>query len=256
MIIKVSTSNIRFDNPKDGKHDWGHRRDILAQVLNNFSSHILGTQEGRKDQIMDLLSLLNEHQIIDNHRSWIKERMYPTLFYNPKHLELLLSGDIWLSQTPEIPGSKSFNSAFPRLCTWAKFKLAKKENSFYVFNCHLDHIRSSTRLAQIKVLIEQAKKINPQSLPFLLLGDFNEGPDGEVRKELKKHYPELFDSWLSLKKDECSSHHNFDGKDEGRRIDWVLNTSPFLATEAKFFKDSKSGVFPSDHYPYIVEYLV
>ncbi len=256
MKLKVSTSNIRFDNPKDGKHDWAHRRTILAKTINSFSPHILGTQEGREGQILDLLSLLKEHKIVDKHRSWIEQRMYPTLFYNPNYLEVFQSGDIWLSETPEIPGSKSFDSAFPRLCTWAKFKIREKEDSFYVFNCHLDHIRSSTRLAQIKVLIDQVQKINSKNLPFILLGDFNEGPNGEVRSEINKYFPRLFDSWLSLEKPECSSHHNFNGKDEGTRIDWILNTPPFLVTEANFFKGSEHQTYPSDHYPYFVEILV
>ena len=256
MKIKVASSNIRFDNPKDGNHDWNHRRAVLSSALIEFSPDLLGTQEGRKPQIKDLETLLPNLKLIDDHRDWMEERMYPTLFYKPEIINVFESGDFWLSETPKVPGSKSFDSAFPRLCTWAKMSIPSKELSFYALNCHLDHIRSSTRKEQIRVLIKEFLKINTQDLPFLLMGDFNEGPNESVRQELNQGFDQLFDSWLSLNQVECSSHHNFDGKEEGRRIDWILNTAPFLTHSAFFFKNHIDGIYPSDHYPYFVELLV
>lgn len=252
MKIKVATSNIRFANPKDGIHDWPNRREVLAHFLNDFGPDLLATQEGREGQIRDLHTILNNLEMVD--RSWITERMYPTLFYNPKKLELLDSGDIWLSETPNIPGSKSFDSAFPRLCTWAKFKIIESHFTFFKLNCHLDHIRKKTRFSQINVLIDEFQKINSENLPFIFSGDFNESPFETVREAINGRLGGIVDPWSLLNLEECPTHHNFGGDlQSGNRIDWILYKGPFQANKLELKKGHIEGIYPSDHHPLFLE---
>jgi hypothetical protein len=119
MNLCFISSNIRFDNPHDGTNAWSHRRINLTNTLLFHAPEVIATQEGRYDQLKDFEGLLQNYFIVDDHRSWIKERMYPTFFLKKKAFELIKSEDIWLSETPEIAGSKSFGSAFPRLA-WGK----------------------------------------------------------------------------------------------------------------------------------------
>lgn len=253
--LKVITSNIRFANPGDGVHDWPHRLPHLKNIYESFAPDILGTQEGRHGQILELDQNLPGLSLVASHRDWIAERMYPCLFVNPQTISIERSGDIWLSQTPYVPGSFSFESAFPRLCTWAEITIKASGLKMMVVNTHLDHILSSTRLKQVDVLIQEIKKINGR--PVLIMGDFNESPLTEVQSKLRKAFS-LKDPWIEKRFPEETSHHAFLGNKttEGDRIDWILVPENFecqtLTLEKRSFDE---GIYPSDHYPMLATFI-
>lgn len=248
-LIRIASSNIRFANPADGANDWPERRLLWAKLINQFSPCVLGTQEGREPQLQDAANLLCEMKLVADHREWIEERMYPCLFYNPKRVELIKSGDVWLSETPAIAGSKSFNSAFPRLCTWMEGRLIHSDKIFFFVNTHLDHVQAQTRIEQIKVLIKNIQTLNENDYPLILCGDFNDDPTSEVRHELMNSFSSLIDPWIKLKQPEETSHHKFCGINErGSRIDWILSDRELKARSIILDKTQEDGVWPSDHF--------
>jgi endonuclease/exonuclease/phosphatase family metal-dependent hydrolase len=250
MSIRIITTNIRFDNPLDGEHNWNGRRLLLSKILLDYFPDIIGTQEGRMPQLNDLNRLIGQYQLIDHHRQWINDRMYPCLFINPLTIEVMSSGDIWLSETPHVPGSVSFNSPFPRLCTWIKGRFKGSGQSFFLANVHLDHSQTYTRMEQLKVMLKEIAPINSLNHPVIFMGDFNEGPDLDVYQYLLKSVPTLYDPWKMLNKTEQSSHHNFgDEVNYADRIDWILLDKTFICEEVFFDKKSENKIFPSDHYP-------
>ena len=119
MQLKIISSNIRYDNPEDGEHSWENRKPLLLKIFHDFNPDILGTQEGRELQIKNLARSLSL-KLVDRHRQWIQERMYPCLFINEDKIQVHKSGDIWLSETPEISGSKSFKSSL-NVSQWNAF---------------------------------------------------------------------------------------------------------------------------------------
>ncbi|WP_412470395.1 endonuclease/exonuclease/phosphatase family protein [Oceanospirillum sp. RT-1-3] len=246
----VISSNIRFNNPADGVHSWDGRRVILANALNAYRPDVIGTQEGWEPQLRDFQELLDGLEIIDSNREWIEDRMYPSLYYRPDIFELINSGDIWLSETPYIAASKSFGSAFPRLCTWAILKAKENGKHYFFVNAHLDHLESDTRKEQIKVLISEIEKVRAD-YPIILTGDFNESPFEKVRKVLDESDLNLTDPWLDLGHEECESHHSFKGfREDGSRIDWILHSKDTLkCEEIHLHKESSEGIYPSDHFP-------
>lgn len=249
MKIKIITSNIRFANLADGIHTWESRRPLLVKLYQDFGPDILGTQEGRVVQLKELDQELPELVLVDSHRNWIDERMYPCLFINPKTVKVERSGDIWLSETPQVPGSSSFQSMFPRLCTWAEVTFLKNNLEMIVINTHLDHIKTETRLEQIKVLISEIKKISKRQV--LIMGDFNESPLSSLQEEINLHF-DLKDPWKEKKMAEETSHHGFLGNQmkDGDRIDWILIPKAFSCEDIHLEKKpNQEGVFPSDHYP-------
>jgi len=245
-MFKVLTCNIRFDNPDDGANQWKFRKDFLTLKLNELNLDFIGTQEGREPQLREFESLLNDFKIEDNCREWISERMYPCLLYN-SHYQIRNSGDIWLSTTPQVAGSKDFDSAFPRLATWLRV------DKFLLVNLHLDHTKDSTRFSQIKVLCEEIKKIRKSLEPLVVMGDFNSDYQSEVHQYVCKELG-LTDPWIELKKPEETSFHHFKGTiDNGARIDWILHSQDFTVREIKLLKENKGGVYLSDHYPVYCE---
>lgn len=192
--------------------------------------------------------------MIDQHRSWIGERMYPTIFVESEAFEYIASGDLWLSETPNIAGSQSFDSAFPRLMTWAKLQIKNSELNLLVINTHLDHIKSETRVSQIKVLCREIKKLLEQNFSLILMGDFNDSPDSEVRKILLEEFPGLQDAWSIFHSTEETSYHSFQGTMEnGARIDWIMLDEKIKALSASMDKSVRNGIYPTDHYPVIAK---
>ncbi len=247
----VITSNIRFDNPSDGEHRWENRRRILASVLNSYKPGIVATQEGRLPQISDLATLLPNLSLVDTHREWIQERMYPCLFIDTQRFELKKSGDIWLSETPHVPGSIAFGSTFPRLCVWSK--LRHQNENILVINTHLDHTDSSIRYKQAQVLTSEIKKIIEKNEFLILLGDFNDHPQSDVRKHLIDELS-LHDPWAQP---ETTSHHPFSGENStGARIDWILLSDAARSSRIFYDTTSEKSIWPSDHFPVICEFKV
>ena len=244
--LSVISSNIRYDEPGDDRYRWAKRRDFLAATLMNFSPDVIATQEGKLPQLQELAASLPEMTCADAHRDWQPDLMYPCLFYNAGSLTLLASGDVWLSETPEAPGSSSFGSLFPRLCTWARF-----EGGLLVANVHLDNSSSDTRVHQARVLIDEMRALRQSGESVLLTGDFNESPDNPVRSVLQYLWPDLNDPWQQLGQPEEASHHNFDEPiDYGTRIDWMLVSRNLKVRQIYLDKSqSEEGIYPSDHYP-------
>ena len=244
--LSVVSSNIRYDVPDDDKFRWENRRDFLASTLLDAEPDLVATQEGKRPQLRDISAVLSGLVCVDMHRSWLETLMYPCLFYNPIRLTLQESGDIWLSRSPTVAGSSSFGSLFPRLCTWARF-----DEGLLAINVHLDNSSSETRLQQSRVLVEQIALLRRDHESVLLMGDFNESPQGAVRTQLSELLPDLVDPWQQLGQPEEASHHSFDEPiDYGSRIDWML-VSDALKVQSIFMDRARSeqGIYPSDHYP-------
>lgn len=252
MNLCLISSNIRFDNPSDGQNAWPSRREILAKTLLTHSPDLIATQEGRYHQLKDLETLLDDYDIVDSHRSWIKERMYPSFFIKKNTFEFIQSRDVWLSQTPEVAGSTSFGSAFPRLMTWVKLQ-PKNSNSIFLFsNCHLDHVLEATRIAQVQVMIQQILSIKTGYNKLIIMGDFNDSPKSKIRKLIDKNFPNLHDGWIKFNSNEETSHHAFSGEcQNGSRIDWILTDRSLNVENCFLDKSSHNGQFPSDHFPVV-----
>jgi endonuclease/exonuclease/phosphatase family metal-dependent hydrolase len=252
MKLCLITSNIRFDNPKDGANSWPHRRLLLANRLLTHQPDIIATQEGRFQQLKDFETLLSNYEIVDQHRSWIGERMYPSLFIRKNAFELIKSEDLWLSETPDIAGSKSFESTFPRLMTWMTVQPKNSKINLLVVNTHLDHVKKETRLQQIKVLANEIKRIWDKKSVLMIMGDFNDSPESDVRKILMDEIPSLQDSWKVFNSIEETSHHAFNGEcQNGARIDWILVDKKAQIESCIMDKEKTEGRYPSDHFPIV-----
>lgn len=252
MKLCLTSCNIRFNNPADGVNSWPHRRLHLTNTLLAHFPDIIASQEGRFEQLKDFESLLKDYEIIDQHRSWIKERMYPSFFLKKDRFEVIKSEDLWLSETPGIAGSKSFESAFPRLMTWIKIQPKESKENLLIVNTHLDHIKKETRFHQVSVLAQEIKRIWDKTSTLIIMGDFNDAPQSEVRDILTLNFPELLDAWKLFNAVEETSHHAFSGEcQNGSRIDWILVDQKASIESCIMDKSLSEGRYPSDHFPIV-----
>ena len=249
--MRLLTFNLRFANPMDGPNYWDHRKELVIETMLLLQPDLVGTQEGTVPQLDYLTEHLEGFLPLVAHRQVDPTCQYPTIFYR-QGFQVKESGEFWLSETPDVHRSKSWESAFPRMVTYGLFQEAGRDLWFYFIDTHLDHISSQARFHGARLIREffQDKKE-----PLILVGDFNEPPDAAVFQELTCPGCRLLDTWRALNPPghDPPTQHNFDGQPRGQRIDWILITDPFRVTKAEVVGYNSAGRYPSDHFPYIVE---
>ncbi len=251
--MRVMTFNLRFENDRDGPNSWVYRRDLVTDVIRNHRPSILGTQEGRWNMLLYLKERLPEYTLHAPDRVLDDTCQYPTLFFGREDFKLLEGGEFWLSKTPEVHRSLDWDSAFPRMLSYAALACKGEGDRFWVGVTHLDHVGVAARLRQAEML---ARWVKDRSGPVILMGDFNDAPDSPVHRVLTDPGVGLEDTWRILGRSENArshTHHGFEGVPQKTRMDWILATRHFRAADAWIIHDHRGRLYPSDHFPYMVE---
>jgi len=247
------TFNLRFENEFDGENHWLNRRDFLVQTIQKHRPHLLGTQEGKPLMLEFLSANLEGYELSAASRTWEDQCQYPTLYYLVDHFASVEHREFWLSETPEVHMSKSWDSAFPRMISHSLLKMKHNGRQIWVSVTHLDHISEQARIQGAKMIRAWAVE---RKDPILLLGDFNDLPGSEVHQTLRKPLGPFNDSWQIMGKAEDQqsyTHHGFTGVPTKGRIDWILATSEFRILDVSVVRDHKAGRYPSDHFPLLVD---
>jgi endonuclease/exonuclease/phosphatase family metal-dependent hydrolase len=116
-MIKVMTFNIRIALADDGENNWENRKSLAADRIRAFAPDLLGLQECYDgEQAAYVKQALPEYSFFGVRRGGQGDtalEMAPLLYRNETFL-LIRQGVFWLSETPDLPGSKSWDSVFPR----------------------------------------------------------------------------------------------------------------------------------------------
>lgn len=249
LTLKVMTFNVRFDNPEDGIHAWPLRKELVARTVLDEAPDLLGTQECTPGQLAYLLEHLEGYQACISRREPETDPkvQMPTIFYKRGLLAPSHFGEFWLSETPRVYRSRSWGAAFPRLFTYGKFRHMATRACLWFANTHLDHVSAEARRRAASMIRHWVVR---RRLPVILVGDFNEGPEGKVHGVLTSGPRGLRDAWSALRPQEepqVSTVHHFTGKGQGGRIDWIL-TSPQVEVLEMHLVERLEGL-PSDHFP-------
>jgi len=246
--LNVLSVNLRKETEEDGENNWPHRKGLVVRLINEIGPHLFGTQEGRKPQVYELLDALEGYGIADRHREWDPERFYPCIFFRRDTLEILESGDRWLSETPQVHASKSWGSAYPRLATWARCRSKDSRVNFFFACTHMDHVSAEARRGQAGVLRDLLQEKATHALPLILVGDFNDVPGSAPYQTLTAH---LKDVWVESRSHDAGegTWHGFSGEAQKGRLDWILVSQEVFTEEARILRASYQGRYPSDHFP-------
>lgn len=251
--MQVMTFNLRFENDRDGSNVWMNRREVVARLIRQCAPAILGTQEGRMSQLAYLQENLPDYCLASPQRPYDETCQYPTLFFRRNAFSVLETGEFWLSETPEVHRSKSWDSAFPRMISFARVSPAGSDRVYLVAVTHLDHLSVSARQNQSKMI---AGWVGKSREPVILMGDFNDSPASVTHAILTSTETGLLDTWQALghAEDVCSyTHHGFTGIPQKTRMDWILADPYFIVKDAEVIRKNIEHRYPSDHFPYRVE---
>ena len=121
--LSIMSFNIRYGSARDGSNHWKLRKDMVFSVLEDQQPDVVGLQEALGFQINQITETVSGYTSIGVGRDDGKTQgEYSALLYRSDRFDVQDSDTFWLSETPNVVASMSWNTACTRICTWALFK--------------------------------------------------------------------------------------------------------------------------------------
>lgn len=184
--VRWCTFNIRCIAGVDEKIGcgWDARKDNVAQYVLDNKIDIVGMQEVTHRQLLDLRERLKGYDYVGVGRTDGKEKgEYSPIFFRADKYEPLEKGNFWLSETPDVPGSKGWDAALERVASYVKLKDKATGRVFMAINTHYDHVGVVARKESAKLIMSKIQSIVGDR-PAVVTGDFNVTEDNEAYKTM------------------------------------------------------------------------
>ena len=244
--LKIMSFNMRTQVEGDGVNQFRMRKDRIIDMLDREDADIIGFQE-----------------VTDEMRHWLREALggkytvvgcgrmsdytgeAVAIALRNGLFELVALTPFWLSDTPDIPGSRYENaeqSKWPRMSLSALVKCTEIDEPFYFINTHLDHLGQKARYLGME---QTAKYIAELGLKFIYTGDMNAYPDTE---EILVFNGILGDRGSKDATAELGgTFHDFGRRETKVKIDYIFTDGEY--SNAYVIPDEgKDGLYYSDHH--------
>ncbi len=263
----VLSCNIRVALPEDDANGngWAARRDFCAEVIRSRNPDIVCMQEVLRVQDEDMRKFFPEYAFfgfagpeMDAHTEGYHGIAKNVIMFSKKRYEFVSAGGYWLSETPHLPGSSSWETARARHANWVRLKDRATSVEFRVIDTHLDHKSQGARVEQVKMIVAESA-FYPEAFPQLFAGDFNAHGDNPVYEIIRQAgWADTYDA-VHPAGYRGFTAHAFQGPEYAKkltlaklrkdlRIDHIFMRGPVAAADAEVITDSKDGKYPSDHY--------
>jgi len=255
--IRVMSFNILDATKRLRITRWDQRKALAVEVINAFHPDLLGTQEAQPFQAAYLDQHLPGHQFVGvGRRDGRDEGQFVAIFFKRDRFEKLAEGHFWLSETPDVPGSKDWLSPVPRVVSWLKLRSrSQPAPAFFYFNTHVDPVSVWAR-NESAVLLRKRVATIAGGAPVIVTGDFNSNEGTKCYRLMLDDSDGLglglIDSYRRVHPAEQGNEgtwHGPGGIRPDRRIDWILHTPHFTPIATAIDRTKKDGQYPSDHFP-------
>ena len=238
--MKIVTFNLRMENPADGVHRFALRKEAIVERIRREAPDILGFQEALPHMYDFLRENLPEYTLVGHGRSERYQGEANPIAFRTARFALKNYCTRWLSDTPEVPGSRfgGDQSICPRIFVTAELYDRQTEAVFRVVNSHLDHEGSDARRRALALIADRLR----DEMPTVLMGDFNCPPADAALEPLRGRF-------LDRSGEIPLTFHGFEGfyDWENGKIDYIFTTPHFRKERCGVWKNE--GVCLSDHYP-------
>ena len=250
----IISYNIRYDNNWDIENSWKIRRNKISKILGQYSPSIIGIQEGLLNQVQYIDSSLIDYDYVGVGRDDGKMKgEFCAIYFDTTRYVLLKNSTFWLSETPDTI-SVGWDAALERICTYGLFKDRITKEEFWVFNTHFDHIGVVAREKSSELILKRINKINYQSLPVILMGDFNSIPNSSPVKEIKTELSDALQ--ISLEKLQ-GPRGTFNGFNKDlpieKRIDYIFTNDLKVLSYTHINDRLNNNRHISDHLPVMIK---
>jgi endonuclease/exonuclease/phosphatase family metal-dependent hydrolase len=253
--VSVMSFNIRYGTAQDGENIWRNRRAQVFDLIREGKYDFIGLQEALRFQIDEIRSAVPEFEEVGVGRDdGVEAGEYSAILYRSDRWRLDRGTTFWLSETPEVPGSKSWGNQITRIVTAGRFFEAATGRAVWVFNTHFDHQSQPSRERSAELLARRIADRTPRD-PVIVTGDFNAGESNPaivyLTAESSASPVRLVDAFRVLNPEafEVGTFNAFRGESGGEKIDFVLVEKGTQVEDARILRDHRGGRFPSDHYP-------
>ena len=173
--MKIMSFNLRFQGEWDGINAFFKRLPRVLEVINNEKADIIGFQEVTDDMRLTLREMLTDYITVGCGRNDDYHGEAMLIAYRKDVFELISLDNVWLSETPRVPGTKYGldHSPCPRMYTCLLLKHKDIEKPFRFINTHLDHAGKLARVLEAEQLISDISNFDEL---FIMTGDFNAEP--------------------------------------------------------------------------------
>lgn len=250
--FRVASYNIRYAAQMDVEsgNAWEIRKEPLARLVKQHGFDIFGSQEGKPEQMKDLLELLPGFDAVGHPDGENGIRYNVAILYKTNRFELLDSGVFWLSETPDVP-SIGWDATDRRICNWAKFREKFSGKEFYFFNTHFYWRKHIARENSGPLIAKRIKEIAGDT-PAVVTGDFNSRPETSQIAAVKEVVNDAYD--VTKTERQGVEGTGFPGGvfqgDPGGRIDYVFVSPHITVYDYKVLSDIYGdNRYPSDHLP-------
>ena len=134
------------------------RLDAVVETILKYRPAVVGVQEATDTWIALLNQRLGDiYTIVGDGRNETRGDEHSAILYLTAEFDCLESGTKWLSDTPDVPGSKFAESHYTRIMTYVHLSRKSDGREFLHVNTHLEwnHSDNPTNTQQTEILLEK-----------------------------------------------------------------------------------------------------
>lgn len=175
----IMSFNLRKDAISDKENCWQFRKKDVVDFLLNEKPHVVGMQEVMPHMYKYVLAHLGHQYDGYGINNFIGGKLNTTLLmsaignaiiWDKSRYVCFDKGHFWLSDKPNKP-SATWGNKEPRTCVYVGLHDIITNESFYIYNTHLDHIANNQQ--KMADLIASKIKLKKNNYNIALMGDFN-----------------------------------------------------------------------------------
>ncbi|WP_150307610.1 endonuclease/exonuclease/phosphatase family protein [Planctomonas psychrotolerans] len=254
--LHIASYNLRYAKTgvAPGNPDyWPEREPVLARWLQIERPTILGVQEALYSQVGAVARALPpSYRWVGMGREGGSRGEFCAIFYAAARLDLVGFDHLWLSDTPDAIGSRSWGNEVPRMVTEAHFRDRTTGIEFAVLNTHLDNHDDNSREQSARAIVERIRTQH-SDVPVIVTGDFNAPAGDSPSFDILTEGAGLRDTWVAASRRvtaEYGTRPDYTRPVQGGpRIDWVLASDRVEVLTAAIDPFTSEGRAASDHLP-------
>jgi endonuclease/exonuclease/phosphatase family metal-dependent hydrolase len=224
-------------------------------VVRAENPDLLGLQEALAFQIDEITAAVPGYGVVGVGRDdAAKGGEFSAILFKTDRFRVADAGTFWFSDTPAVPGSKTWGNNITRISSWVRF-VDRDGRGFYHFNLHLDHESQPSREKSTQLLRERIDARAFPLEPAIVTGDFNVGEKNPALATLVSGASAPFvDTFREVHPNETVvgtfSGFKF-GTVNGEKIDYILVQPGTEVLSAAILRTSRNNRYPSDHFPVV-----
>jgi endonuclease/exonuclease/phosphatase family metal-dependent hydrolase len=228
---------------------------MLFDLIRAESPDVVGLQEAFRFQIDEILAAVPGYAVTGVGRDdGLAGGETSAILFRAARLHVAEAGTFWFSDTPDVPGTRTWGTRYNRVSSWARF-IDRDGTAFYHYNLHLDHESQPSREKSTELLLSRIRSRTFPADPVVVTGDFNAGEDNPALLTLTRPSarPPAFVDTFRRVHPAASAVGTFTGftygESTGEKIDYVLVDPATEVLEAAINRTSRDNRYPSDHFP-------